>query len=235
MDPLRITFALETPVVATGFPTHLDALLAYAVTQQRLAGGDLPPDMLVRSLADDLPLDRHEQNGAWVWKASVLTPKDVGEQSVRMWTRKTNTDDYAARVTSGDIEIGVRSRNALEKGEKFAVKIDIQRGLMKNMFQFYPVVEVNEMVAWCIGDVNQIEALLAPENGLVTHLGKRSRIGHGRVRSVTIDYDETALERWKERVLPWQENASYLPIQAACHPPYWAPENRMMSFLPEHL
>ena len=98
-----------------------------------------------------------------------------------------------------------------------------------------PVVSISAMSAWCIGDIDELEALLPPESGLLTHIGKRARIGHGRIRSIRIEHAEEATDKWRLRVLPWQESPNYLPIQAAFRPPYWAAENRGMAFVPTEL
>ena len=234
MEPLRITFHLSTPMVAPAYPIHLDALVAFAVTEQRLADPDTPKDCLLRDLAEQLPLARHEHPQGWVWQASALIPSDVGEQSIRAWTRRTNTDDLSERIGRKEIEIGARSHNALfgDSPRQNAMKLDTQRGLLKNMLQFYPTVEIRKLEAWCIGDIDQLGYLLDPGTGLISHLGKRGRIGHGQIISVDIDGDETAHEQWKKRVLPWRESADYVSVQAAARPPYWSPENRQNTFMP---
>lgn len=234
LSPLKIIFRLGTPMVPSAYPIHLDALVAYALTRSRLGEIDdgADADENVRVLASRLPFAKHEQDGEWVWKASALIPVGVKERSVRMWTRKTNAYDFAVRAANNGLMIGARTKNMLDAGVKFAGGIDTARGLLKNQFDFYPVEAVSEMHAWCIGDINEIEALLAPESGLLTHLGKRSRVGHGQIESVDIEVCEEATQKWRDRVLPWRENEHCVPIQAAFRPPYWAAENRGNAFVP---
>lgn len=234
MEPLRITFHLDTPMVSPGYPLHLDALLAYAVTAKAIAANSAA-ERHIREIAEVLPLAFEERDGNRVWKASALLPTVQGEQGVRLWTRKTDPYDFAARAIRGEIELATRTRNALADNKLYAGKVDTARGLMKNMFQFYPTTDIKELTAWCIGDVDQIDSLLAPESGLITHLGKRGRIGHGRIIAVNVEYDERAESSWKNRVLPWKENDEYVPIVAAFKPPYWAPENRKSAFIPGSL
>lgn len=236
--PLKIIFEMDTPMVPpSGYPLHLDALLAYAITQQHLGemaqGFKTPvPDMRLRELAHNLPLEKSGDEGDnWVWKASALIPVEMGDHAIRLWTRKTDPYDYAERVKDGRMEISTSSKNALEQGKKYAHAIDTVRGILKNYFQFYQVASIRKMEAWCVGGRDAIEELLAPESGLLTHLGKRSRIGHGRIRSVTVEPCPDAVEQWKQRVLPWQEKG-YLPVQAAFRPPYWASENRQTAYCP---
>lgn len=236
LAPLKITFHLDTPMQRSGYPIHLDALVAYAQTHAALAGmdADNAPTGMLRELAEDLPLAKTENNDEWVWKASALIPVSFGEKSVRMWTRKTNPYDIARRIIADKVEIGVRTENALKAGKPYAGAIDTARGLLKNMHEFYPVEEIHQLDAWCIGDIDILENLLAPESGWITHIGKRTRIGHGRVKTIQIEEDEEALEKWKLRVLPWPE-AGYEPIQAGLRPPYWAVETRGLGYCPDSL
>jgi len=236
LAPLKITFHLDSPMQRSGYPIHLDALIAYAQTHSALAGMDADdaPQGMIRELAEDLPLAKAEKDGEWVWKASALIPTAFGEKSVRMWTRKTNPDDFARWVIANKVEVGVRTQNALEQGKPYAGTIDTQRGLLKNMFEFYPLEEIHQLEAWCVGDIDLLENLLAPESGWITHIGKRTRVGHGRVKTIQIEEDEDALEKWKLRVLPWPE-AGYEPVQAGLRPPYWAAENRGVGDCPDTL
>lgn len=234
LRPLKVTFLLDTPMMVSAYPIHLDALVAFAMTKSAIAGMNMEalPDSCIRALAAELPFERQGQGEEWVWKASALIPEVEGEQSVRMWTRKTNTSDFAAKVASGVMDISARTKNALASGVMYAGAIDTSRGLLKNQFEFYPVKEIFQLTAWCIGDIDLIDYLLAPESGLITHLGKRGRIGHGRIRSVEVEEHPLAEERWKIRVLPWAESEAYVPIHAACRAPYWAIENRQAAFVP---
>lgn len=235
--PLKITFRLNTPVVATGYPIHLDAIVAYAVTRREIGSVDFGDvnDMTIRELSARLPLASCNHESGMVWKASALVCNQPGGQSVRMWTRKTNPYDYAERVMSGQTEISTRTRNLLEKGEKYVGAIDTQRGLLKNQFEFYSVKEMPTLEAWCVGDIDELESLLAPEAGLITHIGKRGRAGHGRVVSVVIEPCDEAELLWKNRVLPWRESDDYEPLVAAIRPPYWAIENRVLGYCPKNL
>lgn len=227
MDPLKVTFELGTPMVPSAYPIHLDALVAYAITAKALAaGGDLDGVQKVRSLADALPFASETRDGKKVWQASALIQESVSVSGIRMWTRKTDPYDYAARMANGDI----KSRTKMDEMKPYALKIDTQRGILKNAFQFYPVKMVNKAVAWCIGDIDELENLLQPESGWLTHIGARGRVGHGLVQRVTIEPDPLAQQNWKLRVLPWQESDEYYPIQAAFQPPYWAAENRTQAY-----
>lgn len=228
MEALRIEIDLVTPMVSPSMPIHLDALLAYAVTEDALSameeldGGEGP----VRELAEpamESVLGKAQQDGEWVWMASALLPEDVGDAYLRMWTRKTDPYDIADRVGGG--QIAIRSKLPLKA---FALNVDTVRGPLKNHFNFYPVREVGKLVAWCMGDAEVVYDLLEAH---IQHVGHRRRSGHGKVKTIRVVQDAAAETLWKMRVLPWQEEG-YLPMQAAFRPPYWAIENRLQAFCP---
>lgn len=228
MEALRIEIDLVTPMASPSMPIHLDALLAYAVTEDALSAMEKPDGGQdpVRDLAEpalESVLDKAQQDGEWVWMASALLPEDVGDAYLRMWTRKTDPYDIAERV--GDGQIAVRSKFPLKP---FALLVDTVRGPLKNHFNFYPVREVGKLVAWCMGDADAIYDLLEAH---IQHVGQRRRSGHGKVKAIRVIPDAEAEIRWKMRVLPWKEEC-YLPMQAAFRPPYWAIENRLQAFCP---
>lgn len=246
VKPLRITWGLSSSLVTNGNPIHLDALVAFAKTQQALAmlalTGAHCQDALVRDLANELPLQKDERNGNWVWKASAieLLPDDEVINGMRFWTRKTDPYDIAMRTGAGQFET-TKQREKRMAGQPsspakpikpmkpFAIKIDQQRGLYLNMYKFYPVKTVSHVRAWCIGDPDELESLLHPEMGYLTHIGPRKRSGHGCVKSFEMVEDERAESLWQQRVLPWPHDGA-VPMSLAVRPPYWAPENRCESF-----
>lgn len=229
MRPLRLTWTLSSPLVSAPYPLHLDALVAYAVTEEALRSaesGYASPEGHVRQLANDLPLARATNDqGSWCWKASALIGK-AAMHSTRLWTRRIDCDDYARRIAEGLISGGWgKYISAGLPLPPYAYKIDLQRGAMKAGFQFFPVRHVHTVTAWCIGDEDRLRELLDPDAGLVTNIGARARTGFGKVLSLVIEEDTSAEELWQQRMLPWPEEG-YVPLQAAHHPPYWAPENR---------
>lgn len=225
MEGLRVEIKLVTPMVLPAMPIHLDALLAYAVTEDALAVADADASS-IRDLANPIlesMLGRHEQDGEWVWKASAMLPEDVGDTYLRMWTRKTDPYDLADRM---ETQIATKAKFPLQK--PFALKIDTVRGLLKNHFNFYPVREVGRLVGWCVGDKDEIHERLFTH---IHHVGQRRRSGHGRVASIIVTNDEAAYDNWMLRIMPWKMNG-YHPMQAAFRPPYWAIENRTLAYCP---
>jgi CRISPR type IV-associated protein Csf3 len=230
MKPLRVEFDLATPIALPSMPIHLDALLAYAVTEDAIeALGNDQGQAMIRDLADNfLPdiLGRHEAPEGTTWQASALTPEGIGESWQCMWTRKTDPYDYAMRLKDGTI--ASRAKWPLKP---YALIIDTVRGPMKNSFEFYGVRDIKRLKAWCIGEEEAIRDVLESR---IRWIGKRGKNDHGRVIAVRVAEDDAAMEKWKLRILPWQE-PGYVPVQAAHKPPYWAIENRTLSYLPPEI
>ena len=239
--PLRVTFNLVTPIVAPVYPIHLDSLIAYGVTQTKLAAlrssggpaGEMD-NTLVRSLADSLPLAREVRGDDWVWKASALIPSEIRFQSIRMMTRKSDPYEFAKRIERDEIKLSSRATTMISNGAPYTFNLIKQTGIPTPRLMFYPVQHVASFVAWCVGEIDEIEDLLNPENGIITSIGKSRRISHGIIQSVSIEEDPEAHTQWLRRVLPWPEEG-YVSVDAATRPPYWAPENRKTAFMPGDL
>lgn len=236
-SPLKITFTVSGGFVPPPYPLHLDAVLAYAATERNLLDledGEISKQAL-RSLADDLPLAKHVQDGEWVWMASAITPSQPALNDSRFYTQRRDKADYAEAVRTGQVQHGRYNREKPMTPYQF--QIDTLRGAHRNLLGYYPVQKsfgdtaTLELVAYCVGDAALIEEMLVGY-GIVTHLGARRRSGHGRIESVEIAEDETALDGWKARVRPWRLLADDVPVQAAWKPPYWATENRGEAFMP---
>ena len=148
---------------------------------------------------------------------------------MRYWTRKTDALDLSRRIEAGQIQ--GRYKFPLKP---YAYKIDTVRGLFKQHFKFYPVRQITKAVAWCMGDPDELGNLLDPSSGLVTALGAKARMGHGRISSFVITPDERACEMWKRRVLPWEVEGA-VPVRMAVHPPYWDVANIADAFAPAEL
>lgn len=239
MTPLRIEFNLVTPVAGMSMPLHLDALLAYAVTQEALSdaqsSGEYPKEG-IRALGEHLPLQKESQGELWCWQASALIPEEVLAHEMRLWTRKTEAEMIATMTQEGSLK---RLREPQFPLKMFSLKIETGRGFMKNHFQFIPVRHVRKFVAYCVGDQDRIFDLLQTH---ITHIGARGKTGFGRIaqdesgtiQSITVERDNAAIDLWKQRVMPWPQ-AGYLPIEAAHTPPYWAHENKRIGYIPANI
>ena len=238
MEPLKITFEVSGGFVPPPYPLHLDALIAYAVTQAGLdpSNPELPTDIVsLRAMSSDLPFEKYEQDGEWVWKASALMAEGRINHTSRFFTQRMDKAEYADLVGSGVVQMG---RYQPDKGlppgadmKPYQNSIDSARGPFRNMLDFYPLTEVESLVAWCVGDRDAIEDWLV-HSGHVSHLGARRRAGHGFVKSVKIESCPEAADMWNVRVRPWQMREDDEKIQAAWKPPYWAAENKGKAYCP---
>lgn len=196
LQPLKVTFELCGAMVEPEHPIHLDALMAYAVVQRH--GGNW-------QLQEHLPLARAQRDGQWVWKASALALTRHGLPYRRHFLRRTDIESYAS----------ARGHVLRLRGDKIVTS----RGPLKNCLLTYPLIDVSQAFAWCVGDPVQVQSLL----GELRFLGKRTRLGHGEIKAVHVSEDAAAQEYWQRRVLPWDpgDDASYEPVVSGHRPPYW--------------
>lgn len=237
MSPLRVTFQVSGGFVPPPYPLHLDALLAYAQTYDSLGdASDDPSISKLRSLAEDMPIQRFERDGEWCYMASALVPQGPVLNDARFYTQRMNQEDYSTRVGSGQVQHG-RHRPGTPM-ERYQIQIDTARGVHRNLLGFYPIQQSADsnlltLVGWCVAEKWWVEDRLL--GGRITHIGARRRSGHGKIQSILIEDDPEAAEKWNLRVRPWKMSDSDLEIQAAWHPPYWASENRGAAFCPQDI
>lgn len=235
MKPLRIEWRLTNPVTGMQLPLHLDALVAYAITEEALLGGAVKGS--IRSIAKDLPLEKASKGDLFCWKASALMPVKVLGHEMQMWTRKFPEEEFSELYINDQlthVKGPINPVNGRVELAPYAGVINTGMGIIKNYFQHIPVRQVDHFIAFCIGDMDRLTELLSPLSGFITTIGGRKRQSAGRVSleegGFLITVDEFAQERWQDRILPW-EKEGYVPIQAAHKPPYWAIENRSISYI----
>lgn len=208
MQALKITWTFTHPLVLSGgFPLHFDALLAWARVQEAEELGEEYP----WEAQEDLPLE--ETHG--VWKASKVSFDPLSQPEIFSMTRKFDLN--ALSLDMGRVYETRRAKNKFNaaSGEFKAYDMRVSCQWMK------------KAEAWCVGDKDRIEELLRR----VTHIGRLTRNGFGRVKTVSIEscpVEET--ENWRLRALPLgsgQEKPGevYCPSQQTCRPPYWKKTN----------
>lgn len=238
LTPLKVTFEVAGGWASPALPLHLDAVLAYSLTQRGLDDlQDNPSVEALRALGEDLPLARHEQDGQWCWKASAIVPAGPVVNGTKFYTQRRDVGQQSQLIADGKIQQGRYRAGAALK--PYEMQIDVVRGVHRNMLGYYPVEQPFEggllrLEAWCVGDKDQVEELLTDDRR-PTHLGARRRSGLGRIVSVNIQEDAQAHERWKRRIRPWKLHEDDTPILAACKAPYWAAENKINAFMPASL
>lgn len=214
MEPLRIEFKLGRPWVPPAFGTHLDGLIAHLVVKDALAHaffeeGRVEPGY--DALISDLPFERYQSPNGSSWKASKLKAINYHGQERRYMTAKTPVNEMCRGIVEGFIS------------NRGATHIDTSRNYAKNSQIYYTLEHVEQLHAWCIGNRDALELLLA---GL-TGIGIKTRLGHGALapfedgKLFRIVADETAAEKWKNRNLPDQLKPDMYPGVGNTLPPYW--------------
>jgi len=214
--PLRIEWRFATPWCPPPVAMHLDGLLAWAQVEEARARGEGITDF--SPFLDNLPLAKHETPSGWVWKASMIESFDVLGSERRYMTRRTALTEFSVRMGSGMIE-----------GRPLA-EIDTVRGPYKNDAFWYTIEHAVGARAWCMGDPQRITELLA----FVTHLGKRSRLDHGRVIDSiagVVNEDPVAESGWQRRYMP-EPVEGHVPAMGRLHPPYWMGEGARQVWRP---
>jgi CRISPR type IV-associated protein Csf3 len=241
VTPLRVTLELETPFAEGPHPAHLDDIVAWAAVQQAMADGAVES---FDAVLNDLPFERHEQDGHWCWKASMLWPERRLGTGMAFVSRKFDAQGFSELFEQGMIKVGKEASSVpdahseamltaklgtpvLGSGVK-AGAIDIESGHQKNYSFLYPVVSAPSVVGFCVGDRQRIADLLGAH---LKHFGKRASRGHGRVGRIIVDEDLQALSLWEQRNLPWPREG-YEPVAAPARPPYWDRSRNMMVWRP---
>lgn len=215
MEPLRVEWRFAAPLaLASDYPVHLDALLAWCVMDERERAGSENP----WADADDLSalLERTEpsQPGGddWCWKASRLNVEWASDFQYLNMVRKSEPleflEGYDRNLIGGRKRSGINTMSGQQRGYQWLL----------------PCRWAERAVAYCIGDAQAIEAALSR----LTHIGKMARNGFGRVKSVSVEPDEGASVRWRYRTLPAHEAqqpmpapATLIPVQRPLRAPYW--------------
>lgn len=204
MKPLKVSFTINGPMLVSPRLNHFDDLLAFLVVEQN--EGDWTTNR-------NLPLEPFEMNGARTWRASAMRRYALNSPYLTHSIRRSNVSDFAEAQDSG----------WFSKGKKGLASLDTSRGEFKAYNLYNDVQDIATVVAYCIGDEAKIASLLKN----VTHIGKKTAIGYGRVQGITVEVDENAHERWQYRHMPesFTSNAiDYELSQGRLISPYWSAE-----------
>jgi len=219
VEPLKVTFTFTSPVVRDSeFPLHLDALIAWCVSEEAQSVGSSNPWKDAENLEHVLE-KAHAPDGQWVWKASVLSFTPRSERHLMNMIRKCDPLFYMKGYDSGLIE--GRSRSGINSGSG-----------QERAYQFlmpYQWMECAE--AWCIGDQEELEDLLK----LLPAVGKLSRNGFGAINKVVVEEDRDAERLWQRRVVPpglEGQGIEYFPVKQCIRAPYWRKQNQVSALEP---
>lgn len=215
--PLRIEWQLETPWCPTAQPIHLDGLIAWAKVDRALAEGEQFESY--DEILAELPFAKHETPAGWCWQASMLVPDGMHGVERRYLTAKTP-------IAEIQLSIGLKGEGVIMEGGR--ATIDIQRDYFKPSALHYTLEHVERVRAWCVGDPDEIAPLL----DRIRTLGKKGRLGHGRIAGeAEMHEDPAALEMWQHRLLP-KPKEGYFPVNGRLRPPYWSGDDTTMAWRP---
>lgn len=191
---------------APNVPIQFDDLVAaMAVREAREQGRENPLEAL-----DELPLEWVSQGGERIWKASQMHLVPGGDVQMRQRIRRTDYAEGVERfraVGAGKIPNHTPGTGPFKDYQLLAPD------------QFFPRAE-----AWCIGDRERLTVLLES----LRYVGKERKNGLGRVASIEIEPDQTALDGWCWRPLG-EQRPGYVPVAMPPSPPYWnRARNRLM-------
>lgn len=189
MTDLKVTAYLDTPVI--GIINPLDAVLAWAVWQEKMAAGEE-----LKPISDDfiedfpLPLATWEKDGYWGWCASAAVMEAVHYSSVEV-RRRPPTGPMAAYTRAKEHHAGL--------GELKARNTTLEATHYKN-------------ITWQVDctDQQRLEHLLS----MCTHLGGRHRNGFGHITRWDITEGEPG--GWRKRHMP-APHGRMMRVRA----PYW--------------
>lgn len=206
MKPFRVEFTFRTMLVEPTADKTLDAVLSWAAVQRADFAGELDP----RAAQHDLPLEREAVDQHWCFKASNIAfewDESVPRTEIH-YTKHSLRTEYADAWMSG-----------LFVKKPFH---DGTRGLTKAGLYVHPVRWAKRAVAYGVGDLQKLRALLP----WVTHLGKLHSKDYGAVKAWRLDEDATALEMWSKRPLPIGSGSAmhHAPAMGALRSPYWLRE-----------
>ncbi len=210
-EPLRITAMMAEPIAGwDAHGGHLDgplswgAFLAYEATHGRHSLPAMGPDSAVDFA---LPL------ATWTRPAPDSVHPLAINAAEEVWGWACSAARYE---TTAMTKIEVRRKPAAEAMARWTKdrKHHIATGPLKARDGVVPAIVTPEIVWWALGAPDMIRDILAR----VTHLGRHTRHGHGRVLSWDVTVDEAARERWQRRVWPDPAGASE-GIRAPYHHP----------------
>lgn len=213
--PLRVVARLADPVAGLDtHQAHLDGPLSWAAWQAYTAvhGRHALPPMGPDSVADfALPLA--------VWTRPAPGPvhplAQTGDGQVWGWACSAAVYETAALT-----RIEIRRKPAAEAMARWTAdrRHHLATGPLKAREGVVSAVLTRHITWWCLGEPDPVRDLLAR----LTHLGRHTRHGHGRVLDWEVTVDEAAWERWQQRV--WPDPAGTPDTIRA---PYHHPSRRM--------
>lgn len=213
--PVRVAARLAEPVVGLAEqPAPLDGPVSWGVYLAAVdAGVPLPPLTPEWAVDFALPL------------ATWARPVPDGEQpDPRLLTADGRVWGWACSRALYDVDahtaVDVRRKPATAQMARYTGERKHHSGLgpHKARSVALPAVVAREVHWWTLADPDRLRQLL----DRVTHLGRNTRHGHGRILTWTITEDEQARTGWQQRPTPATGGRP-----DSVRAPYWHPTRRL--------
>lgn len=219
-EPFKVTFRFRSPMVLESeYPIHLDALLAWCITQEEKDVEEHESWAFAEELSPWLSSEENEHG--MVWKASRLLFTPSRERSQFNMIRRADPEVFLADYDAG----------------RFSVKrqisyLDTRSGQYRAYQLLIPYQWMEKAEAWGVGDIGGVRDLLSH----LVNIGKQARNGFGLIESITVEPCPGAAELWRLRVLPegvpGAPGVDYVPAMHCLSPPYWRKTNRVFAMEP---
>lgn len=219
MQPLKITIELSTPMQEPGQLFHLDGLLgAMRVAQaKKIHGESINP----RDYHYDIPVDKEIfPSGEWVFKASAFQIKRETPTFMWMQTGRINLAEAARHRAEGWLKL--RAAKPVLGGGPFKTSL------------YHTALVWADLVAYCIGDKEKVEALLEG----CEYIGGRRGVGSGQVKNITVEVLPEEKCCWEYRAMPkeWADPENrYALVMSALSAPYWDKTRHKLTKVPLEL
>ena len=217
--PLQIVMDVIPPIYIASPWLHLDSILSYLCLRDAL--GDLfycmPTEETIDVSLLNLPLKR---------------TSDVYHSSVGIYANnvKLYRDTIYKRFTDKETH---KLTHRQQKG-----RIKTNQGHFKDFMINLPIIITDAITFYCNGDKKELERLLSH----LTSIGKKTSIGGGRIRNITITETNEDYSFFKDNCIMRPIPATMdVPVfegmifqQQPYKPPYWDKNNVCMCIVPEN-
>jgi CRISPR type IV-associated protein Csf3 len=216
MGNLRVVAFPSAPIVCLpheGLP--LDGILSYAAGREQLGEDFYHLDPRTDYVPIDLPLEKRGAGERWFWAASFALWGDEAAEGTDHWNKRF--DDQRAETFA---DFGGRK-----------AQVVTSQGRFRSYHMPVPTFSVGRMEWFAVGDGEEVRRLLAG----VTHVGKKTSQGFGRIREWQVEEAAEDWSVWKDGRLtravptgsPELAGATLYDLRlCGFRPPYWLPQHQ---------
>jgi len=225
----RLDIELGAPVAASDPFIHLDSFLSYAVAVEQLGFDgvqELDEDDDPKYFEEEMPLEKIEVAGEWVWACSSALIASPGSEGSVLDSSGWNVTRWRKRFDP-DLENSVKD-----------TQINITTGDFKSYNSALPYNAVDTLVFYFCGDPDRVEELVEE---YVPAVGKKRSQGFGVIRSVSVEeaseadspvfHDGQVLRSLPAQFLKGTPMGVTIERRTV-RPPYWHAGNQTLAVAP---